>query len=698
MSSSPNADTTSSRKDAAVNDTFSPSIIGIYGVSGAGKSTLLSQLKTKLNEGQYRIIDGSDLLFPGSGHGKAANIRFFKELDPVAREAQGIKVIKNLQQKCRQERKHAIVAGHYVFWEKPDPERVWTQADAEVYTHIFYLDVGAEEIQRRRMKDQTRERPIMTIEQLQEWWDCEKEELRGTYYDQGIAFMTINDDTEVADLIDISAQQDEADGEAAALRKLVDWTARPETGEMDTVLVFEADKTLAPHDSGQMFYDVIGRPDALEKIFSSRLGYSAAAFRQAAMLYEEAVKREDWEEVCSAIARRIRIHPEMLDLLRLAADKETVGVIVVTCGLGSVWEKVLAKEGLHDSVLVIGSGRLSEKLIVTQEVKKNFVDSLQNEKNAIVWAFGDSQLDLPMLEQADQAIVAVCEEGIRSKSMDKELAKSITHNSLAARQLLAPSTVKPRLDGTLLPVVHAADIKSEVPLDKSLRVIHETNTSASRILKSATRSKDVQGIALQESHRQIGHQLAISFHPQATGLETYTITTVQNKPSTGHRIRNEARTIIISCMRGGDPLAQGVFSALPCATYIHANKPEDLENEKHVKAVREAKNILLCDFVINEGKTMVEMIDKIRGNLNRSARIVMVAGVVQADAVKEESKLVEGLRGCVGGLGKVSLVALRLSANSYKGAGATDTGSRLFNTTKAEGDAATKGGESGESS
>lgn len=77
---------------------------------------------------------------------------------------------------------------------------------------------------------------------------------------------------------------------------------------------------------------------------------------------------------------------------------------------------------------------------------------------------------------------------------------------------------------------------------------------------------------------------------------------------------------------------------------------------------------------------MVQMVKKIRAGLNREARIVMVAGVVQADAVKEGSKLVEGLKG----LGKCSLVALRLSENSFTGVGTTDTGSRLFNTTEAD--------------
>lgn len=66
--------------------------------------------------------------------------------------------------------------------------------------------------------------------------------------------------------------------------------------------------------------------------------------------------------------------------------------------------------------------------------------------------------------------------------------------------------------------------------------------------------------------------------------------------------------------------------------------------------------------------------------LDDQVRVVLVAGLVQAGALGPESLLVN--LGQRGGRGELSVVALRLSGNKFMGQGATDTGTRLFNTTR----------------
>lgn len=242
--------------------------------------------------------------------------------------------------------------------------------------------------------------------------------------------------------------------------------------------------------------------------------------------------------------------------------------------------------------------------------------------------------------------------------------------------MLLPSSVRPRLNGRVLRVVHPEDIIDEIPLTDALPLVHATNLPVSEVLAAPTRNIKIDGLNLQKAHRRVGYHLALELLPKLTGLEKYEMTSVQEKLTSGHRIRNAGKTIVISCM----PLAQGVFKALPAATYVHAQDFTDLQNKKHVKAIREAKLILLCDFVINNGETMIDFIKKIRSELNQTARIVMMAGVVQAGSVREDRGLTAALKDA----GSVGLVALRLSENKYTGKGTTDTGSRLFNTTKAE--------------
>jgi len=64
-------------------------------------------------------------------------------------------------------------------------------------------------------------------------------------------------------------------------------------------------------------------------------------------------------------------------------------------------------------------------------------------------------------------------------------------------------------------------------------------------------------------------------------------------------------------------------------------------------------------------------------NLHVTIRIVVVAGVVQADCASG-GVLSQAMAGSYDTL---SIVTLRVSKNKYTGSGGTDTGNRLFSTT-----------------
>lgn len=592
----------------------------------------------------------------------------FKKMSAEEKTKYRRQAAESIRRCCETSGMHGIITAHFCFWEEgaEDAGRVWTKEDGETHE--------------RRAADETRDREPVSVEHLKQWQDLEMKELREVFYGEGIPFMAIQDDTDVEAIISAFIEDDAADGENNALKKLTEWTERRENEKVDTWLVIDADKTLAAQDSGLMLCQTVGQADALKTLFRSSLQYSAAAFYQAMLCYEEMVKEQDRNIVCDTLAQKIKIHPVFTDILLKAAGRENVDVVIVTCGIGGVWEKVLKIHGLSKAMTVIGGGRLKDRIGVTPEVKQRIVQFLQTEQDAIAWAFGDSQLDLPMLKQADQAVVVVCDEKKRSKSMDEELTLAITEQGLYARQMLVPPTVSPRLDGSLLPVVHPADISFEVPLSQNLQIIHANNRPACKMLAAPTRSRDVAGLELQESHRRVGYYLAAELLPKATGLEELDMITVQGTPSKGHRIRNESKTVVVSMMRAGDALAQGVFEALPSAVYIHGHEPSDLENRKHVRALKEAKTILLCDFVINNGCIMISFVEEIREKLNETARIVMVAGVVQIKAMSQGGGLIKGLEAYA----KVSVVVLRMSVNHFKGHGEreTDTGGRLFNTTE----------------
>jgi hypothetical protein len=127
-------------------------------------------------------------------------------------------------------------------------------------------------------------------------------------------------------------------------------------------------------------------------------------------------------------------------------------------------------------------------------------------------------------------------------------------------------------------------------------------------------------------------------------------------------------------MRGGEPMALGINDAFPLAWFVHANEPEELKAH-HVLG---QKTILLVDSVVNNGKSVLEFVERIR-SMDVYIRIVVVAGVVQAQPVSLDrggavAKLLEEDP-------NVNIIALGMSDNKYTRKKGADTGNRLFNNT-----------------
>jgi len=187
---------------------------------------------------------------------------------------------------------------------------------------------------------------------------------------------------------------------------------------------------------------------------------------------------------------------------------------------------------------------------------------------------------------------------------------------------------------------------------------------------TSTRDADVAGPALREAHFRVGRYLATEFLTTIVGLERYRIPHVQGYHTDGHRLLHEQQTTIVALMRGGEAMAFGVNDVFPLAMFVHAGRPEDIM----LHHLQRQTTVVLVDSVVNSGKTVVEFVQHIR-KLHSTIRIVVVAGVAQARFEGSFTLTLAHHR-------KLSLVALRLSDNKFTGSGTTDTGNRLFNTTR----------------
>ncbi|MCJ1239942.1 hypothetical protein MMC14_007941 [Varicellaria rhodocarpa] len=663
-------------------------IVGIYGVPGSGKTYMLDQLEQELGQDDFVFYEGSKMIanvVPGG-------LDAFQKLEEREKEHWRQIAINAIGRTCTESGKVAVVAGHFMFWaEKEEAGRsVCTQNDLDTFTHILYLAVPAKVIAERRLDDAERSRPIVSSSHLQKWQRAEKTQLRHLCRLHGILFSPVNQSptllNKVMTLLRDFRNHDEKHNLIEAksrLDQILNQTLVAGQGQLKTVLVLDADKTLAAEDTGTLFWKKFlssrkleDKDCPLKSIFSSPLGYSYTAFRQATLLYEEVADDQKFDALCQDVASAVSMYPELISLLQLVVEKENVGAVIITCGLSRVWSKVLEKEGLSKTVKVIGGGRIADGFVVTAAVKAALTARLQESHKMYVWVFGDSPLDLEMLHKADQAIVVVGEQQYRSKTMDAALLDAIDDDGLRARQVVLPSNASPRLDTTKLPLIQLTDhefVKSILgghAQRATIEVHHATDRKAAKLLMTPMRDAKIAGPALREAHRHAGRYLATEFLGDMIGLEEYPITHVQGNTTTGHRLLHKRQTSIVALMRGGEPMALGVNDAFPLAMLVHANSPDNIK----LHHLQGKLTLVLVDSVVNSGKTVVQFVEHVR-RLHASIRIVIVAGVAQAESVSGD------MARNIARHGNLSLVALRLSDNKFTGTGNTDTGNRLFNTT-----------------
>ncbi|KAK4544793.1 hypothetical protein LTR36_004042 [Oleoguttula mirabilis] len=660
-----------------------PKVIGLYGLPGVGKTHLLSALRGGLNESEFSFHEGSavlDIIVPGG------LLAFHSSTEDVKEECRR-QAIKYIAEQCISSGKTAIVTGHFMFWQEGENAEtpVWTTADADTFTHILYVDtppsVIAEQIQRDNV-DNVRQRAAVSTGHLQKWRSEEERELRSLCHSNQIFFSLVDPKQpgKTATLLNDFHDHNETLNLTQAEQMLDDIVEAAGDSKLEMMLVFDADKTLAAEDAGSLYWQLRKphEPDPLKSLFSSsNWGHSYAAFRQATLLFEEDADDQVFDGACDRVAQEVHMRPEFKRVLEQAAVLEHVGAVVITSGLRRIWEKVLEREGMSE-VKIIGGGRIADGFVATGAVKGALVARLQDVHGLDVCAFGDSPLDMDMLRQADQAIVVVGDKVGRSETMDEAIAKAIDDQDFQARQMLLPSTASPRLNLTKLPAVQFDDDFTDSLLSHRFQVFKATDKPAAKLLMAAMRDASNAGPTLRNAHHRAGHYLATEYlsSPSVIGMETYEIEHVLGAKTAGHRLLNEQLTTIVPLMRGGEPMAFGINDAFPLASFVHAHDPADLQ-AKHLKG---RTTVVLVDSVINTGGSVAKFVTHIR-SLNKAIRIVVVACVVQKNAVAVDGKLAQAIATAGG---KLSLVALRMSDNHFKGLGATDTGNRLFNTTYLE--------------
>lgn len=699
-------------------------VIGVYGISGVGKSHALAKIATDRIE--WRCADGSQIIEERlKEHGKTMDY-FQNTMTPSQKAAVREEVIHSV----RKSPGVTVIAGHCSFPTGSSPEfkDIFTSADGMSYDAIFYLEKPPSVIFNQRKRDSYRTRQDLPIDFLQRWIDHEKVVLEDKCAKFDILFEVVpcNNTDDCQDLIRRILQSVVAPAASAAKFKSEEAlraAIQADIPKADVYLLIDGDRTLCAQDTGCLFFDQIktkGPDDPLKQIFKRYDDYTFQAFWEVAMLYAGAIPPQEYLRLSEKIGRD-SVHMYQAWKSFLLSLPRTVHPILVSCSNREVWKTMLTNtDSAVRRMSIIAGNNISmhsyliddsAKAIVARELRKHsagcriisFGDSgkfsivvLYFLSSASVDEIRISQsdhvfpvlaLDVPMFHESDRAYIAVDSRFNRSmKSFIADFAQGGKPGWIY--QLVdLDSTYSPVMWHEGIPIGSLSSLALELKTGTTFLVTNCASANASaQMLATQTRRADLHGPDLQRAHKEAGKFLAdkvLDEYGKTMGLLIDdTFMHVQGGKFSG-KAAAASNVLVLPLMRGGDPMARGVYSRFPSARFVHFYDDKDDVpgcNDHFAEILKQTDsratvNIIVVDSVINSGKSIeraIQCIDQLVKSNNPSLNLVIfvLAGVIQKEAAERLPPAYPRAR----------FLALRVSENKYVGKGGTDTGNRLFGT------------------
>lgn len=198
---------------------------------------------------------------------------------------------------------------------------------------------------------------------------------------------------------------------------------------------------------------------------------------------------------------------------------------------------------------------------------------------------------------------------------------------------------------------------------------HFTDRHAVQLLATQSRRTDVSPVQLARSHVDLGRLLAYELC-ELLPLEPCQIQHPQGV-RTGVRIAGEDEVVILSFLRAGLYVTEGVREVLQHAAVCHVSPSRerglDPAQLRALPALA-GRVVVVVDSVINTGATLLPVLAQLQA---QAPSLLIVLSLVTPVATAE---LLERR------FPAVHFLLARVSENQYTGAGATDTGNRLFGT------------------
>jgi len=184
------------------------------------------------------------------------------------------------------------------------------------------------------------------------------------------------------------------------------WTERWGLRAGSWALVIDADRTLAPVDTGRQIGEAFALNEAIRATFEAH-GYATAAFLRVSEIWSD-VPVDRYVAEIERVAAEVEVYAGWQVLLARCVPR--MPVLVVSAGIPRVWRQVLDRHGFPEVPVIGGCHTAFDEYVVCPGVKESLVLHLQA-SGLRVAAAGDSAIDELMLRAADLPLLVADHKG-----------------------------------------------------------------------------------------------------------------------------------------------------------------------------------------------------------------------------------------------------------------------------------------------
>ncbi len=373
--------------------------IVIYGVSRSGKDYTISAVVDHINHqkpGRAFHLKGSQTINQLSQTHYGVS---FKQCNKEQKHQLRLAFIDVLNDKAKQY-EVIFVDGHYAFMDgRRGYNVVFTEQDRTAYDAFFYLDApSVKVVQYARASTGDKHNTNITEAEIRQWKRFERHDLEQICHRMDKELTVL--DGEIPSTIDFIcryiADHDGSQFDAQTIaRRLIKQIPKLELYQQ--VVLLDCDKTVSETDLSGEHAKLCGiQREQLKAIFRNDR-YSAYQFEKMEKLYQGCS-----EHVRFDAALTVSSNPRLSRWLLNSVQAQAANCLMlgITAGEQSVWQQVLQQHAPFDELIgyipdIGGNG------YITPAVKRAVALELRAMGKTVI-AYGDSLIDIPMLEAAHQ--------------------------------------------------------------------------------------------------------------------------------------------------------------------------------------------------------------------------------------------------------------------------------------------------------